>query len=107
MTTLNQGTQQHYLAMKCAFIAVIHNFFFSSNEMKAIANLTGFSLNRHITVETGTEKELRGHNVLVITVFFKIEKLTGILPEGFSCLRDSIKNSSIKWYICQSVQSQN
>lgn len=85
--------------MKCTFIAVIHNLFFSSNEMKVIANLTGFSLNRQIIVETGTEKELRGHNVLAVTFFFKKEKLTYILPETCSCLRDSIKKSSIKWNI--------
>lgn len=39
--------------------------------MKVIANLTGFSLNRQIIVETGTEKELRGHNVLVVAFFLK------------------------------------
>lgn len=77
MMALNWNTQEHYMAMKCTFIVVICHFFFSSNEMKVIANLqqdcfeiiTVFSLNRHIIVETGTEKELRRHNVLAMTFF--------------------------------------
>ena len=90
--------------MKRTFIVVICHFFFSSNEMKIIANLQHdyfeilvlFSLSRHIIMETGTEKELRRHNALAMTFFLNKEKLTCMFPEGFSNLRDSIKKSSMK-----------
>lgn len=85
---------------------------FHSSEMKVTASLQQdcvkililFSLNRQIIVETGTEKQLRRQNVLAVTFFLNKEKLTCMLPEGSSCLRESIKKSSITG-MCESLHN--